>query len=267
MILLFFPSVAHGSRKDGSPTPAPAWRLATGSLRAKYGGSVTLKGCLIAEFPPAIKPRMRQKCRRRRRTCLVITSRKTGTNRIRTSLAPFLTSPALTQWRASRRTIMLGALLAGLGTRVRAQGATHAIAMHGEPAWGPDFRFPTYANPAAPKGGQLVQGVLGAFDCLNPFIVKGLPAANIRGYVVESLLARGYDEPFTLYGLLADSVVTDPARSYVTFALNPAARFSDGKPVTPEDVVFSWELLRDKGRPNYRTYDAKVTKAEQTGER
>ena len=68
----------------------------------------------------------------------------------------------------------------------------------------PNFAGPTYANPTAPKGGRLVQGVLGTFDSLNPFIVKGLPAANIRGYVVESLLARGYDEPFTLYGLLAE---------------------------------------------------------------
>ncbi len=89
--------------------------------------------------------------------------------------------------------------------------------MHGEPAWAADFSHPSYADPAAPKGGQLVQGVLGTFDSLNPFIVKGLPAANIRGYVIESLLARGYDEPFTLYGLLADSVETDAARSIVTF--------------------------------------------------
>jgi peptide/nickel transport system substrate-binding protein len=164
---------------------------------------------------------------------------------------------------------MLGALLAGTGldARARAQGAPHAIAMHGEPAWGPNFSHPAYANPAAPKGGQLAQGVLGTFDCLNPFIVKGLPAANIRGYVVESLLARGYDEPFTLYGLLAENVATDAARSFVTFAINPAARFSDGNPVTPDDVIFSWELLRDKGRPNFRIYYAKVTKAEATDRR
>ena len=109
-----------------------------------------------------------------------------------------------------------------------------------------NFSHPTYANPAARKGGQLVQGVLGTFDSLNPFIVKGLPAANIRSYVIESLLARGYDEPFTLYGLLADSVETDAARTFVTFTINPAARFADGKPVTPDDVIFSWELLRDK---------------------
>jgi peptide/nickel transport system substrate-binding protein len=136
--------------------------------------------------------------------------------------------------------------------------------MHGEPAWGADFTHPTYANAQAPKGGQLTQGVLGTFDCLNPFIVKGLPAANMRGYIVESLLARGYDEPFTLYGLLADRIATDAARSYVSFRINPAARFADGKPVTPSDVIFSWELLRDKGRPNFRTYYIKVTKAEAT---
>ena len=165
---------------------------------------------------------------------------------------------------------MLGALLAASGPFVRlARGETqqHAIAMHGEPAWPTNFSNPTYANPAAPKGGQLVQGVLGTFDCLNPFIVKGLPAANIRGYVIESLLARGYDEPFTLYGLLAESVATDAARSFVTFTINPAARFSDGKPVTPDDVIFSWELLRDKGRPNFRTYYIKVVKAQAVGDR
>ena len=139
--------------------------------------------------------------------------------------------------------------------------------MHGEPAWGPAFTHPTYANPQAPKGGHLTHGVLGTFDCLNPFIVKGLPAANMRGYIVESLLARGYDEPFTLYGLLADRITTDPARSYVSFGINPAARFADGKPVTPADVIFSWELLRDKGRPNFRTYYIKVTKAEATDAR
>ena len=85
---------------------------------------------------------------------------------------------------------------------------------------GPGFSQPTYANPAAPKGGRLVQGVLGTFDSLNPFIVKGLAGGKLRGYVVESLLARGYDEPFTLYGLLAQSVETDAARSYVTFTLD-----------------------------------------------
>jgi peptide/nickel transport system substrate-binding protein len=143
--------------------------------------------------------------------------------------------------------------------------ARHAIAMHGEPALPEGFSAPRYVNPAAPKGGRLVEGVIGTFDSLNPFIIKGLAESRMRGYVVESLMARGYDEPFTLYGLLAKSVETDDERSYVTFVLNPAARFSDGRPVTPEDVIFSWELLRDKGRPNYRTYYAKVAKAEVVG--
>ena len=174
------------------------------------------------------------------------------------------------QWQASRRTLMLGALLTAsgfVGSRGWAAGAPHAIAMHGEPAWATGFSHPSYADPAAPKGGQLVQGVLGTFDSLNPFIVMGLPAANIRSYVIESLLARGYDEPFTLYGLLADGVETDAARSYVSFTLNPAARFADGKPVTPDDVIFSWQLLRDRGRPNFRTYYTKVVKAVATAER
>ena len=172
--------------------------------------------------------------------------------------------------KASRRMVMRGALAAAatLSLRpARADAARHAIAMHGEPAWRADFDHPGYADPAAPKGGQLVQGVLGTFDCLNPFIVKGLPAANIRSYVVESLMARGYDEPFTLYGLLADSVETDAKRSVVTFTVNPAAHWADGKSVTPEDVIFSWQLLRDKGRPNFRIYYAKVAKADMVGER
>jgi len=144
--------------------------------------------------------------------------------------------------------------------------ARHAIAMHGAPALPEGFTRLPYANPAAPKGGRLVQGVLGTFDSLNPLIVKGIAPPSIRGYVVESLMARGYDEPFTLYGLIARSVETDPQRSYVTFHLDPAAKFSDGKPVTAEDIIFSWQLLRDKGRPNHRTYYAKVAKAEAIGE-
>jgi peptide/nickel transport system substrate-binding protein len=154
----------------------------------------------------------------------------------------------------------------------------HAIAMHGEPALPAGFAHFPYVDPDAPKGGLFVQGVLGSFDSLSPFIVKGLPPQAIRAplvsgsniianYVVESLMVRGYDEPFTLYGLIAGSVETDAARSFVTFTLDPAARFSDGKPVTAEDVVFSWQLLRDHGRPNHRTYYSKVVKAEALSER
>src|SRR5262249_25813648 len=143
----------------------------------------------------------------------------------------------------------------------------HAIAMHGAPALPDGFAGLRYANPAAPKGGRLVQGVLGTFDSLNPLIVKGLSLPSIRGHVIESLMARGLDEPFTLYGLVAQTVETDAARSYVTFTLDPRARFSDGKPVTTDDVIFSWQILRDKGRPNHRTYYSKVAQAEALGER
>jgi peptide/nickel transport system substrate-binding protein len=147
-------------------------------------------------------------------------------------------------------------------TTPAAADAARAIAMHGAPAMPDDFVAAPYANPNAPQGGRLVQGVLGTFDNLNPLIVKGLPVQSMRGYVLESLMARGYDEPFTLYGLLARTVETDDARSYVTFSLDPAAHFSDGVPVTAADVVFSWQLLRDHGRPNHRAYYSKVAKAE-----
>ncbi len=162
---------------------------------------------------------------------------------------------------------MLGALvfgiaLAWIGNAAARAAESYAIAMHGAPALPADFSHMPYANPDAPKGGRLTWGILGTFDSLNPLIVRGLAVQQIRGYVVESLLARGNDEPFTLYGLLARTVETDDARSYVTFHLDPRARFSDGKPVTAEDVLFSWELLRDHGRPNHRQYYAKVTKAD-----
>jgi len=156
---------------------------------------------------------------------------------------------------------LCGALVLSVASPQIAQAA-YAIAMHGAPAMPPDFTAMPYVNPDAPKGGRLVEGVLGTFDSLNPLIVMGLPVQAVRGFVVESLMARSYDEPFTLYGLLADSVDTDDARDYVTFHLDPAAHFSDGVPVTAEDVVFSWQLLRDHGRPNHRAYYSKVLRAE-----
>jgi peptide/nickel transport system substrate-binding protein len=145
--------------------------------------------------------------------------------------------------------------------------ASPSIAMHGQPAFAAGFHHMPYANPDAPKGGRLVQGILGTFDSLNPLIVKGLAVQQVRGFVVESLMARGNDEPFTLYGLLAESVETDDVRSTVTFHLDPRARFSDGTPVLAEDVLFSWALLRDKGRPNHRLFYAKVAKAEAPDQR
>ena len=172
---------------------------------------------------------------------------------------------------------LLAALLVGLASPARCRAGAiiapdaiarqPAIAMHGAPALPDNFTALPYVNPDAPQGGRLIEGVLGTFDSLNPLIVQGLAVQPVRGYVIESLMARSYDEPFTLYGLLARTVETDAARSYVTFTLDPAAHFSDGTPVTAEDVVFSWQLLRDHGRPNHRTYYSRVAKAEILGPR
>ena len=129
---------------------------------------------------------------------------------------------------ARRALVSLGAILwfATAGTVPALPAESYAIAMHGAPALPPDFSHMPYANPNAPRGGRLVWSVLGTFDSLNPLIVRGLAVQQIRGFVVESLMARGNDEAFTLYGLLAKSVETDDARSYVTFHLDPRARFS-----------------------------------------
>jgi peptide/nickel transport system substrate-binding protein len=170
--------------------------------------------------------------------------------------------------------LLLGLLIAGDARRISAEPnqvsaqPTYAIAMHGAPALPANYDHMPYANPDAPKGGRLVQGLLGTFDSLNPFIVRGIPVQQVRGYgfergyVYESLMTRGNDEAFTLYGLLARSVETDDLRTYVTFHLDPLARFSDGQPVLADDVLFSWALLRDHGRPNHRQYYAKVARAE-----
>src|SRR6202167_3941096 len=140
--------------------------------------------------------------------------------------------------RSRIRALVCGVLAIGAWTAMddrRASAAeSYAIAMHGAPALPADFGHMPYANPDAPKGGRLVQGILGTFDSLNPLIVSGLAVQQIRGFVVESLMARGNDEAFTLYGLLAKSIETDDARGYVTFHLDPRGRFSDGQPVRAE---------------------------------
>jgi peptide/nickel transport system substrate-binding protein len=138
----------------------------------------------------------------------------------------------------------------------------HAIAMHGEAALPPAFQAYPYVNVNAPKGGRLTLGKADSFNSLNPFIIKGDSAEGVAEYVYETLLGRAQDEPFSLYGLLAESVEVPDDRSAITFTLRPEARFSDGQPVTVEDVLFSFETLRERGRPNHRRYYGKVTVAE-----
>ena len=142
---------------------------------------------------------------------------------------------------------------AGLARASAVEAPAGAIAMHGEPALPAGFDHLPYVNPQAPKGGELNLAYLGAFDSLNPYNVKALSTAQgLIGNVYQSLMARSADEPFTLYGLIAKSIETDPERDKVVFHLDPAARFSDGTPITSADVVFTFNLLKAKGRPQQR---------------
>lgn len=161
--------------------------------------------------------------------------------------------------------------LTALAFAVTASSATaqpaHGIAMYGPPALPPDFVSLPYANPDAPKGGRIVTGNVGGFDSLNPFILRGTPPWQLASLTHETLMGRSWDEPFTLYGLLAESVETDAARSWVEFTLREATRFSDGSPVTVEDVIWSFETLGTRGHPRYRGFWDKVARIEATGPR
>ncbi len=139
--------------------------------------------------------------------------------------------------------------------------------MYGDPALPPDFESLPYANPDAPRGGSVVFGNTGGFDSLNPFVQKGTPPWQLRFWGYESLMGRSWDEPFTLYGLLAESVETAPDRSWVEFTLRPEARFSDGTPVTVEDVIWSYETLGTEGNLRYRGFWSQVASVEQTSPR
>ncbi|PQV58485.1 peptide/nickel transport system substrate-binding protein [Defluviimonas denitrificans] len=154
--------------------------------------------------------------------------------------------------------------LAALPLRAAPQ---HGIAMYGKPALPPDFVSLPYVNPDAPKGGRIVMGVGGSFNSLNPYIVTGTPVEGLSLYTFETLMARSIDEPFSLYGLLAESVDTDESHTWVEYTLRPQAKFSDGSPVTVEDVMWSYETLGTKGHPRYRGAWSRVAKMEQTGPR
>lgn len=166
---------------------------------------------------------------------------------------------------AGVRALGMASVLIALGGFAAAE-PKHGIAMYGEPALPPDFVSLPQANPDAPKGGRIVFGEAGGYDSLNPFIVKGKAPFALSSMTIETLLGRSYDEPFSLYGLLAESVETDDARTYVEFTLNPKARFSDGNPVTVEDVLWSFEKLGVEGSPRYAAAWKKIAKAEKIGE-
>ncbi len=167
------------------------------------------------------------------------------------------------------RRLAAGALAALLGPVLPAAWAEpqHALAMVGEPALPPGFAHLPYVNPDAPQGGRVVTAEVGTFDSLNPYIVKGTVPWEIPLLITETLMGRSLDEPFTLYPLLAESVETAPDRSWVEFHLNPEARFSDGTPVTVEDVIWSYETLGTQGQPRYLTFWDQVASMEPVGER
>ncbi|APG46919.1 putative extracellular solute-binding protein [Phaeobacter porticola] len=139
--------------------------------------------------------------------------------------------------------------------------------MYGDPALPPDFVSLPYVNPIAPKGGEVVFGNTGGFDTLNPFAQKGTPPWQMRFWGYESLMGRSADEPFTLYGLLAESIEVPEDRSWVEFTLRPEARFSDGSPVTVADVIWSYKTLGTDGHVRYRRLWGQIASISQTGER
>ena len=144
--------------------------------------------------------------------------------------------------------------------------ATYGLSLFGDLKYGPEFQNFDYANPAAPKGGTMKFSAIGTFDNLNPFIVKGVPAAGI-GQLFDTLMLQSQDEPGSQYGLIAESVDVAPDRLSELFTLRKEARFNDGSPITPDDVVWTFDTLRQHGLPSYRSYYADVTKVEREGGR
>ncbi|WP_441351555.1 extracellular solute-binding protein [Sulfitobacter sp. KE42] len=145
--------------------------------------------------------------------------------------------------------------------------SVHGLAMYGDPALPADFTALPYANPDAPKGGKITLGNTGGFDSLNPFVRKGNVPWQLRQFTHESLMGRSQNEPFTLYGLLAESLDVPESREWVEFTLRPEAAFSDGTPVTVDDVIFSYKLLGTEGHPRYHGLYRQIESIEATGPR
>ena len=163
------------------------------------------------------------------------------------------------RYAAPGLSLLMGALLGGpaLAAAPADVPAVHGLALYGDPRLPADFTHFPHANPDAPTGGSLVRSAIGSFDSTNPFIIRGTPATGLTE-IYDTLMTQHPDEPFSMYGLLAERVRLDPARQWIEFDLHPEARFHDGEPVTAEDVVFSFETLTEKGQPFYSAYYADV---------
>lgn len=143
--------------------------------------------------------------------------------------------------------------------------AAPSIALFGTPKYPPGFHHFDYVNPNAPKGGTLKLSYSGTFDSVNPYILKGVAAPGVAQYLFQSLMTASYDEPQTYYGLIASDIEIAADRSYADFTLNPNARWHDGKPITVDDVIFSYHALREKGHPVYRVMYKPITDVTQIG--
>ena len=144
--------------------------------------------------------------------------------------------------------------------------ATHAFAMHGKPKYGEGFKHFEYVNPLAPKGGKLINEAMGTFDSFNPFILKGVKGAGL-GLIYDSLMVGSSDEAFTNYGLIAESIIVPEDRSWVSFNLNPDAKWHDGKPISVDDVIWTFNTLISEGHPSFKIYYRDVELVEETGKR
>ncbi len=155
-----------------------------------------------------------------------------------------------------------------LGSALAQDGVTksHGLSLFGDLKYGPDFAHFDYVNPDAPKGGSVRYSAIGTFDTLNPYTLKGNAAAGL-GLDTDTLMVGSPEEPASAYGLVAETVEIPADRTWVQFTLRKEARFHDGTPITPADVVWTFETLKSKGHPFYRSYYADVIKAEPVGER
>ncbi len=156
----------------------------------------------------------------------------------------------------------------------------HGFALHGSPKYAQGFKYFDYVEPSAPKGGKLIIHTPGAtFDSLNPFILKGTAASGlfrlhqndllptISPVISESLLINSLDEPFTMYGLIAETIEVPKTGQYVRFTIRPEARFQDGSYISVKDVIFSFNKLINEGDPLYKAYFGDIDSVKETGTR
>jgi microcin C transport system substrate-binding protein len=165
-----------------------------------------------------------------------------------------------------RRTFILSGLMLPLTARAAGAAAagSYGLSLFGELKYGPRFTHFDYANPDAPKGGAMKFAAIGTYDTLNPFIIQGVAATGIM-MTFDTLMSPSEDEPASEYGLVAESAEIAADRLSVLYTLRKEARFHDGSPITPEDVVWTFDELRHKGSPMYATYYADVKTAAAEG--